>query len=125
MNQYIKNYVAEGAIAAYRIVMHGAADGQVLQATAATDLLIGAAVIPANQSVVANERVDVALDRFVPVEYGGTIAAGDPLTADASGKAVAAGPAAGTNNRIIGYAGVAGVAGDIVDVYIRPGQIQG
>jgi len=125
MNQYIKNYVAEGAIAPYRIVKHGTADGQVLQGAAATDSLMGVSVIPATQSVIADERIDVALDRFVPVEYGGTVAAGDPLTSDAAGKAVKAVPGAGTNNRIIGNADVAGVAGDIVDVFIRIGQIQG
>jgi len=116
-----KNYVAEAAISPFRIVKLGAADGQVLQAAAATDALLGVTDLAA----AVNERVDVHTHGLVDVEYGGTIARGDALTADASGRAITAAPAAGVNNRIIGFAEVAGVVGDIGKVDIAKGQIQG
>ena len=59
------------------------------------------------------------------MEFGGTVARGAPVTADASGKAVAAAPAAGSNVRIIGFAEVSAVAGDIAPVLIAPGVMQG
>ena len=125
MNQYIRNYTAGGAINPFRLIRRGAVDGQVLQANANNAVLVGVAVIPETTTVAANERVDVGLDRFLPVEYGGAVSRDDPLTSDAQGRAIAAAPAVGANMHIIGYADVAGVSGDVVDVYIRPARIQG
>lgn len=59
------------------------------------------------------------------VILGGTVAAGDPLTSDASGLAVVAAPAAGVNNDIIGFALEAGVSGDLIKFDARAGVIQG
>ena len=87
-----KNFEAEGEIGPYVIVTHGTADYAVKAATGATVALVGTGGIP-----------EVAL--------GGTVAAGDPLTSDASGKAVKA-TAAG--NRILGFALVSGASGDII-----------
>lgn len=117
-----KNYLAEGAIAAYRIVKHGAADGGLLQAAAAADKLVGVcgAVAP-----VLGERVDVVKVGIADVELGGNVTRGDPITSDANGKGVTAAPAAGANVRIIGFAEVSGVAGDIASVLIAPGVMQG
>ena len=53
------------------------------------------------------------------------ITPGALITADASGKAVAAAPAAGVNNRTGGTLLVNGAAGDIAKSFINPGQIQG
>ncbi len=117
-----KNYVAEAAIAAYRIVKWGAADGQVLQATAVADKLIG---VQNEVAPAIGEGTDVQRAGIAEVEYGGNVTRGDPLTSDANGKAVAAAPAAGVNNFIIGFAEVSGVAGDIGLVLIAPGRIQG
>ena len=80
----IKNYTAEGDIAAYRIVKFGAADGGVAQAAASTDLVIG---VNAELPVVAGERVDVVRAGLADVEFGGTVARGQPVAADADGKA--------------------------------------
>jgi hypothetical protein len=117
-----KNYTAGGAIAARRIVKPGAADGAVLQAAAATDALIG---VCGSIGPASGERVDVVKSGIAEVEFGGNVTRGDPLTSDGSGKAVTAAPGAGSNVRIIGYAEVSGVSGDIGDALIAPGVMQG
>ena len=118
----IKNYTAEAAIAAYRIVKPGAADGGVLQAAAATESLMG---VTGSVAPASGERVDVIKSGIAQIELGGTVTRGGFLTADANGKAVAAAPSAGVNNRIIGFAEVSGVSGDIIDVLLAPGVVQG
>lgn len=117
-----KNYTAGGAVSAFRIVKMGSNDGEVVQAAAATDLLMGVcgAIAPAS-----GERVDIYKDGVYPVEFGGTVTRGQPVTADASGKAVVAAPSAGSNVRIIGFAEVSAVSGDVADVWIAPGIMQG
>jgi hypothetical protein len=51
---------------------------------------------------------------------------GLPVTADSLGRGVAAAPAAGVNNRIIGFALDAAVAaGDQIRVLLSPGLMQG
>lgn len=119
----IKNYSAEGAVAKFRIVKFGAADGGVLQATASTEALIG--VNDRIAAAVSGDRIDVVRNGLTPVEYGGTVAAGDWLTSDASGRAVAAAPGAGVNANVIGRAEIAGVVGDIGSVVVQLGRIQG
>lgn len=119
----IKNYTAEAAIAAYRIVKFGAADGGVLQAAAVGDKLIG--VTDRLAAAVSGDRIDVTRSGIAEVQYGGAVAAGDLLTSDADGKAVVAAPAAGANVRIIGVAEVAGVLDDIGSMAIEPGSFQG
>lgn len=119
----IKNYTADATIGKYRIVKMGSADGNVAQAAAATDLLIG--VTSRVTAEAAGDRVDVIRSGLAEVEYGGAVTRGAKLTADANGKAVAAAPAAGVNNQIIGVAEVSGVAGDIGSVFIAPGVMQG
>ncbi|MCK4786215.1 MAG: DUF2190 family protein [Desulfobacteraceae bacterium] len=118
----IMTFVAEAAVAPYRIVKGGTTDDDVLQGAAVTDGLRG---VCGALNADAGERVDISLVGIEEVEYGGTIAKDDPITSDANGKAVKAAPAAGVNNRIIGFAMVAGVSGDIGSVLIAPGQIQG
>lgn len=117
-----KNFKAEAAIAAFRIIKLGAADDQVLQAAAATDSMVGVSTAIAS---VINERCDVVLTGMPYVEFGGTVTRGGPVTADANGKAVAAAPGAGTNNRIIGHAMVSAVVGDIGPVLLAQSTIQG
>jgi hypothetical protein len=117
-----RNFKAEAAITAFTIVKHGAADGNVLQAAAATDKLIG---VTTDVGPAINERTDVILSGIADVLYGGTVARGDLLTSDASGRAVTAAPAAGVNNRIIGFALVSGVVGDVGSVCLEAGSVQG
>lgn len=117
-----KNYIAEAAIAAYRIVKFGAADGQVVQAAAATDLLVG---VCESVGPALGERCDVVKSGIADIEFGGVVARGGPVTSDANGKGVAAAPGAGANVRIIGFAEVTTAAGDIAPVLLAPGVMQG
>lgn len=118
-----KNYTAEAAIAAYRIVKFGAADGGVLIAAAATDSAIG--VTDRLAAAVAGDRVDVTRTGIAEVEYGAAVTRGDLLMSDASGRAILAAAAAGANVRTIGVAEVSGVLGDIGSVHLAPGSFQG
>ena len=120
--QLIKNYTAEAAVNRFRIVQWGANDGTVKHAVLATDKSIG--VIEAF-GAATGERVDIVRSGIADVEYGAPVTRGDPLTADAQGRAVTAAPAPGTNNRIVGYAEVSGVLGDIGCISVNPETIQG
>jgi hypothetical protein len=120
---FSKNYSAEGAIPSYRIFKFGAADGGILVGAAATDKLVG--VTGRIAAAVAGDRIDGVRHGIGEVEYGGNVAAGDPLTSDAVGRAIVAAPAAGSNVRLIGIAEVAGVLGDIGSLWIAPSVMQG
>lgn len=117
-----KGFKAEAAIAAFTIVKMGSADGQVLAAAAVSDKLMG---ITSDVGPAINERCDVILSGIADVLYGGTVARGDLLTSDASGRATTAAPGAGTNNRIIGIALLSGVVGDVGQCYIAQSMMQG
>lgn len=118
----VKGYIAGGVIAAYRIVKHGTSDTAAVQAAAATDSMIGVSELGATAS---GNSVSVVVEGIARVEYGGNVTRGALLTSDANGKAVAAAPAAGVNNRVIGVAHVSGVSGDIGEVHISPASFQG
>lgn len=117
-----KNYTAEAAVKKHRIVKFGAADGQVLHADSSTAKSIGVSM---ELDADAGDRVDVTRTGMPEVEYGGNVAAGDLLTSDAEGRAVVAGPAAGTNARIVGIAECSGVLGDIGCIALGYGSLQG
>jgi hypothetical protein len=133
----IKSFVADAAIAPYRIVAIGAADGSAKQAAANSDALVG---VTDSLGSTAAGRVDVLLAGPVHVEYGGNVARGDLLTADANGKAIKATTHTHTENTagtytqnatsgaaatksVIGMAMVTGVSGDIGSVNIHISQI--
>ena len=103
-----KNFEAEGEIGPYVIVTHGTTDYAVKAAPGAPVALVGTTD---ELGKLSNGRVDVCTGGIPEVALGGTVAAGDPLTSDASGKAVKA-TAAG--NRILGFALVSGASGDII-----------
>ena len=117
-----KQYIAESAVGANLIIKPGSTDDFVAQGAAATDSLMG---ISGNVPGAAGERIDIAKEGIVDVVFGGTVTRGQPITSDASGRAVAAAPAAGSNVRIIGFAEVSGVVGDIGTVFIQPSVMQG
>ena len=117
ISKYFKTMDAEGEIAPYRICAHGTADYAVKQATAATDALVGTAD---ELGLQPNGRVDVCMGWLPEVEAGGTLAAGDPLTSDAEGKAV---KAAAAGDRIIGFAMTSASAGDIIPYQFAPGTL--
>lgn len=118
-----KAYGTETAIGQYLLVAPGAADFNVRLATASTDKLMGTS--GRMGAAVVGDRIEVTRLGIDEVMYGGTVAAGDALTCDALGRAVTAAPGAGVNARIVGYAEVAGVLGDIGKVFIAPGTVQG
>ncbi|WOF75320.1 DUF2190 family protein [Parvibaculaceae bacterium PLY_AMNH_Bact1] len=117
-----KNYIAVGALQKYRIAKHDTADGQVSLADGSAAALMG---VTHELDTADGERIDVHRTGLVEVEYGGTVAKGDPLTSDATGRAVVAAPAAGVNAEIIGHAEVAGVLGDIGSCLMSRGTLQG
>ncbi len=121
-NPRLKQYTAETAVGANLIVKPGSTDDYVVQAAAATNLLMG---ISGNIAAGAGERIDIIKRGIADVIYGGTITRGDPITSDANGKAVTAAPATGANVRIIGFAEVSGVSGDVGFVRISQGSLQG
>jgi hypothetical protein len=119
----IKKFTASGAVAGNRIVKHGAADNLVALAAAATDLLIG---VSQNKVDAADtEPVDVILQGLATVKAGGAITRGAKVTSDATGQAVAAAPAAGANNQILGIAYEAAANGDLFRVLINQSVMQG
>jgi hypothetical protein len=117
-----KQFVAEAAINAFRIVKFGTTDDFVVQGAAVGDALIGVVegVAPA-----AGERCDVVMAGIAEITLGGTVARGAALTSDGTGRAVAAAPAGGTNNSLIGRALASGVVGDVIPVLLAPGSLQG
>jgi hypothetical protein len=118
----IKGYKAEAAVTKRRIVKPGTADGNVVPAAAVGDALMG---VSTEIDSAIGESCDVIKSGLADVEYGGAVTRGDWLTSDASGRAVAAAPAAAANANVIGRAEVSGVLGDIGVVFIAPGRIQG
>jgi hypothetical protein len=117
-----RSYAAESAVDSYLIVKPGTTDMSVVPAAAATDLLMGTADEVATP---VGGMVDVATGDIAYVKLGGAVTRGQPITANASGLGVVAAPAAGINNRIIGFAEVSGVAGDVITYRVSPGVIQG
>ena len=117
-----RSVLAQAAIGAFLIIKHGTADNSAALATASTDLLIGT-----NEALTkdAGQMVDYPTAGTGEVALGAAVTRGDPLTADATSRAVAAAPAVGVNARIIGFALQSGVAGDVIDYQIAPGRIQG
>jgi Uncharacterized conserved protein (DUF2190) len=117
INSLFRSRVAEAAIAAHLIIKGGAAVNSCVIATAATDKFLGTSD---ELDHVAGETVDMAVGPVPLVRLGGTVAAGDALTSDANGKAIAT---TTTGNRIIGFAENAGVINDVIPYLRAPGVI--
>ena len=119
----IKNYLTAGVIPAYTIVKPGGTAYTVVAAAAASDKTIG---VTTDVDSVSGERADVIQVGEAKVVAGAAFAAGDLLMSDASGRAIVAAAAAGTNVRTIGYAQQAASAlGDICEIIVQPGVFQG
>lgn len=105
---------AVGAVTERSLVVYGANDGEVAIATDGAALIIGVSTdVPA----IDAGRCDVIRSGLAPVYYGETIAVGDPLTADATGRAI---KATTTGSYIIGYAETSGDENDLGSVWIVP-----
>ena len=111
-----KNFNAGGAVDPHRIVKFGASDHEVVVATDGAATLLG--VTDSLGADAAGEPIDVIMDGIPTVIYGGVVSRGAYVTADATGRAVAA--VAG--NHVIGIAMMAGEAGDYGAVRIAPAR---
>lgn len=116
---FIKSYQAATVIAAYRIVgfADGAADTTVEMTSANTDAAIGMAD---EMGADIGGQCDIHLAGLALVELGATVAAGQPLMSDATGRAIPAVAAASSTRHVIGIAHAPGVVGDIIDVWLAP-----
>lgn len=116
---FIRSYEASADIAPYRIVKFSDAANspKVAQGAAATDPLIG---VSDKMGGVSGGMTDVVRAGLAGVELGGAVSAGDPLTADADGKAVKCTPTADETHYVVGFADAPGIAGDIIDAFIAP-----
>lgn len=120
----VKSMVAEAAVLPYRVVKFGTADGSVIQATAATDALVG--VADNLGQATAGARVDVGVVGIVEAEAGAAITRGALLSVDSSARVITAAASAGSNVRTIGVALVsAGAAGEIINIALSQGSFQG
>lgn len=117
---FTRSYEASAAVAGYRIVKFSdaASSSKVAHAAANTDPLMG---VSDAMGADIGGMADVHRGGLVSVQLGGAVNAGDPLTSDANGKAIAAAAAVATTVRIIGYADAPGVADDIIDAFLAPG----
>lgn len=110
-----KSLQATTAIPARTLVNYGAADGTGVPAADATKFLVG---VSSEVDTAIGQRASVHMNgNIADVIYGGTVARGDALTSDASGRAIATTTA---GNRCVGFAEVSGVVGDIGSVVISP-----
>lgn len=119
---FIKNYVADGLIKKNRLITFGAEEGHMAVAGVG-DVLVGTSGI--RGAAATGDRIDVYHDQIRPVEYGAAVAYGDPLTADAEGRAIKAEPAVDASLPIIGRAMEAGGVGAIGSVFIQPSILYG
>lgn len=115
----IKTFIAELAIAPYRICTFGAEDTHLQHAAAADDAMF---CVSEHIGADAGERIDVSMGGPSEVEYGDTIVRGELMTSDADGKAIPATGAPGAEVSYIGRALRSGADGDIGSVLIAPGK---
>ncbi|MEA3533719.1 hypothetical protein [Rhizobium sp. CC-YZS058] len=123
MNRIVRAFTAAGAIGHRRLVKYTANDGEVALATASTDIIAGVTDYPNGAS--NGQRIDVVLDGPADIEAGGVMTPGAAITADGTGRAVAAAPGAGVNAFVAGRTLVNTAAGDIAKAIINPTRIQG
>ena len=114
-----KAFFSANAIAGYLIVA-GAAGNVLSLATGPTDSLIGATD---PLGVDAGKMADIVQVGEGEVRCGGDVDFGDPLTADANGKAVKAVPVEGAVVRIVGFAQGDGAEDDIIPYLAAPGVL--
>lgn len=110
---FIKSFIADGAVAPFRAVKFGTAATHAAQATAATDATFGLADSLGADG--AGDNLDVIVDGIGTGIAGGTIAAGDFLTADSQGRLVKA-----TTGRVLGFAWEPAVVNDQFGVKLNP-----
>ncbi|MFD1914121.1 capsid cement protein [Halodurantibacterium flavum] len=119
---FIRAYHAATAILGCRIVAFSAptTSQSIRQANAASGPLLG---VSDRMGADAGGMCDVHRSGLAAVQLGGTVAAGDPLTTDADGRAIKAVKPGTGAVQVIGSADQPGVAGDIIDVWLSQSVI--
>lgn len=106
-----------GAAIGARKICQIAADGDAVQAVAATKGLVG---VSGSRGVANGETVEVAVTGIAEVVLGGTVEEGAFVTADANGDAVATTTA---SDGIVGICVKGGVDNDIGEVLLAQGSV--
>ncbi|MBX3545583.1 hypothetical protein [Chelatococcus sp.] len=116
----IKSFAAAAIVAGFRFVKFTANRLEVTLATGSDTHIAGCSD---SLGADAGAQLDVMQVGLGEVQLAGTVAAGDPLTADANGKAIKA--TAHTSNVVHygGFAQLPGVSGDVIPYIIAPGQL--
>lgn len=125
------DFNAEAAIPAYGVVKPGTDKGttsrQLLAATAATDMVLGAIqnsealVTGDGDGVVSNKQPRLCWLPDTPLcKLGGTVNFGDKLTSDGASLAIAT---TTSGNKFFGVAGKGGVSGDLIPYIPQMGII--
>jgi len=110
-----KSLTATGFIAKRRFVVFGPADGTGAQASAATSFIAG---VSSDIDTDVGQRASVFMGgNIADIEYGANVTRGQPLTADAQGRAI---PATSAGQFIGGFAEVSGVLGTIGSCIVQP-----
>ncbi|MDF7669880.1 hypothetical protein PT276_01450 [Orbaceae bacterium ESL0721] len=107
--------IAEGEVKPRVIVCHGSNEGTAKQAIDGVELLIGVSTIVGGGD---GEVFDVIRSGLASIFYSETLAIGDPITADANGRA----KKATTGDFIIGYAEEEGDTDELGSIWIVPGK---
>lgn len=117
---FTRAYEISAVVRPFRIARYSdvAASQRVAEATANTQPVLGVFDRLAGGALVG-QMVEVHRAGLCSVELGGTVAAGQPLTSDAQGRAIAATAAPATQVRIIGFADEPGVVGDVIEAWIE------
>lgn len=106
---------AEGEVKPCVIVCHGSEDGLAKTAIDGNALLIGVSTIVGGGD---GEVFDVIRSGVAPVFFSEAITIGDPITANADGRA----KKANSGDFIIGYAEVAGDIDELGSIWIAPSK---
>lgn len=107
-----KTFQAGGTVLPYRLLKFGASDTQLIQASAATDGLLG---VCGQVGAATGEAVEATLIGIGEVTLGGTVTRGQRLTADSQGRAI---PAA-DGDVVAGVALKSGVLADVVPLLLH------
>ncbi len=117
----IKTFMVETSVIPHgSLVKFGTTDDRVTLATAATDSIIGVAFVsgnPLTAQAAIGDAIEIVIYGIADVRYGGAVARGARLTANALGQAIAT---TATGNGLIGLATITGVLNDFGCVNISP-----
>jgi len=116
----IKSHYAAEEVKPYRVVAF--VSGGVATANGATQPVAGV-----SESLGCNPggMADVIQVGLAEIEAGSSLAAGDPVVADATGRAVKAAAVAGQALHVVGFIQSDAAEGDIVPVLVSPSLLAG